>query len=117
MNPLFVAAGPLFKKNYTSKMFNNTDIYVLMCTILGLQPAQNNGSFDNIKDLLVDYYVPIRSTEVMNFEDTKTSIRILATFENYFLFWIVSILFAYFVKVLYFKKRNQLSVRADQLKI
>jgi ectonucleotide pyrophosphatase/phosphodiesterase family protein 5 len=59
MRPIFVATGPDFKKNYIANTFNNTDIYILMCTLLGLEPGQHDGSFDNIKDLLVDNQTPI----------------------------------------------------------
>lgn len=52
MHGIFVARGPAFKKNYIAKQFNITDVYVLMCSILELQPAPNNGSFDHVKDLL-----------------------------------------------------------------
>lgn len=44
--------GPAFKKGYLSEQFDSVDIYPLMCHILGITPAQNNGSFDNVKDLL-----------------------------------------------------------------
>jgi len=60
MHPVFVARGPAFKKNYLAKQFNSTDTYVLMCHILGLEPAANNGSFENVRDMLVnsDGYEP-----------------------------------------------------------
>lgn len=54
MHPVFVARGPAFKKNYLAKQFNSTDTYVLMCHILGLEPAANNGSFANVKDMLTN---------------------------------------------------------------
>jgi len=53
MHPVFVARGPVFKKNFLAKQFNSTDTYVLMCHILGLEPAANNGSFANVRDMLV----------------------------------------------------------------
>jgi hypothetical protein len=53
MYPIFIAHGPAFKQNYTIPSFNNVDIYPLMCFILGIQPAANNGSLENVLDMLV----------------------------------------------------------------
>ncbi|XP_060597085.1 ectonucleotide pyrophosphatase/phosphodiesterase family member 5-like [Ruditapes philippinarum] len=52
MRPFFIAMGPAFKKGYVSEQFNSVDIYPLMCHILGIEPAPNNGSLDNVKGLL-----------------------------------------------------------------
>ncbi|XP_045195112.2 ectonucleotide pyrophosphatase/phosphodiesterase family member 5-like [Mercenaria mercenaria] len=52
MRPFFVAMGPTFKKDYVSEHFNSVDIYPLMCSILGIEPAPNNGSFGNVKGIL-----------------------------------------------------------------
>lgn len=53
MHPLFIAHGPAFKKNYKTKVFNNVDIYPLMCSILGIEPALNNGSIYNVQQMLI----------------------------------------------------------------
>ncbi len=52
MHPFFIAHGPAFKKNYTSEGFRNIDIYPLMCHILDIKPYPNNGSLDQVRDLL-----------------------------------------------------------------
>ena len=52
MHPIFLAHGPAFKKSYKIKSFNNVDIYPLMCSILGVSPAANNGSLSNVVDML-----------------------------------------------------------------
>lgn len=52
MYPFFLAHGPLFKEGFLSEPFNNVDIYPLMCHVLGLNPAANNGSFEAVKHLL-----------------------------------------------------------------
>ncbi|KAL4233252.1 hypothetical protein ACF0H5_007936 [Mactra antiquata] len=54
MRPFFLAMGPAFKKGFSLKSLNNVDIYPLMCYILGLTPAPNNGSLENVKDMLVE---------------------------------------------------------------
>ena len=118
MHPLFVATGPAFKKNYISKMLNNTDIYILMCTILGLTPAQHNGSFNNIKDLLANDYVLPGSTVTNKDEDfdiilivnVKPYFKDIATI-NYFLILVICLLVICFIK-----SKSQLSVRADPIK-
>lgn len=55
MFPMFIAHGPAFKKDFKIKSFNNVDLYPLMCLILGVKPAYNNGSLDNVVDML-EYY-------------------------------------------------------------
>ena len=52
MHPLFIAMGPSFKKNASVEIFNNVDVYPLMCHILKLTPAPNNGTLDVVKHLL-----------------------------------------------------------------
>lgn len=53
MHPFFIARGPSFKKGFKIDTFNNVDIYPLMCEILGIKPAPNNGSLENVKSLLI----------------------------------------------------------------
>ena len=55
MHPVFVARGPAFKQDYLiNTTVNSVDIYLLMCTILDLTPAEHNGTFNNISDFLKD---------------------------------------------------------------
>ncbi|CAL1538506.1 unnamed protein product [Lymnaea stagnalis] len=54
MHPFFVAMGPSFKKNFSIETFNNVDLYPLLCHLLNLKPAPNNGSLDIVSQLLVD---------------------------------------------------------------
>jgi predicted AlkP superfamily pyrophosphatase or phosphodiesterase len=49
---IFYAAGPAFKKNYKFKELNNVDVYNLICKILELKPAPNDGNPKNIKKIL-----------------------------------------------------------------
>ncbi|CAC5359201.1 ENPP5 [Mytilus coruscus] len=53
MRPFFIGFGQAFKKGLVSEPFESVDIYPLMCHILGIQPAPNNGSLDNVRHLLV----------------------------------------------------------------
>jgi hypothetical protein len=52
MFPIFIGHGPAFKKDFKIEPFNNVDIYPLMCFILGIQPAINNGSLEKVIDML-----------------------------------------------------------------
>ncbi|CAF0945242.1 unnamed protein product [Didymodactylos carnosus] len=56
MRSIFYAYGPQFRKNFTSSIpFYNVDLYSLMCIILDIKNIrQTNGSFNNIKDFLLD---------------------------------------------------------------
>jgi predicted AlkP superfamily pyrophosphatase or phosphodiesterase len=52
MHAIFYAAGPAFKKGYAFDQLNNTDIYNLICRILKISPAKNDGNPENINYLL-----------------------------------------------------------------
>jgi alkaline phosphatase D len=52
MYAIFYAAGPSFKKNYKLKELNNVDIYNLICKILNITPAKNDGDPAHIKGML-----------------------------------------------------------------
>lgn len=54
MHPVFMASGPVFKKNFTQeKIAYSVDVYPLMCYILGISHGVINGTLDNFKDLIV----------------------------------------------------------------
>ncbi|XP_006815153.1 ectonucleotide pyrophosphatase/phosphodiesterase family member 5-like [Saccoglossus kowalevskii] len=59
MHPFFIAHGPAFKSNFTSKPFNNVDVYPLICHIMGLQPGPNNGSLNVVNDMLIASVIPV----------------------------------------------------------
>lgn len=52
MFPIFIAHGPSFKRNFTVGTFKNVDIYPLMCFVLGIRPALNNGSLEVVMDMV-----------------------------------------------------------------
>ena len=50
---LFRAVGPSFKKGgYKSSMFQNIDIYPLLCHLLGIKPAPVDGKLERIREIL-----------------------------------------------------------------
>lgn len=52
MFSIFYAAGPSFRRNYKFRELNNVDIYNLVCHILNLVPAKNDGDPEHIKGIL-----------------------------------------------------------------
>ncbi|XP_072265018.1 ectonucleotide pyrophosphatase/phosphodiesterase family member 1-like [Pyxicephalus adspersus] len=52
MQALFIGYGPKFKYNTEVQPFENIEIYNLMCDLLGIEPAANNGSHGSLNHLL-----------------------------------------------------------------
>jgi ectonucleotide pyrophosphatase/phosphodiesterase family protein 7 len=52
MGASFIAAGPAFRHGYTSAPFQNIHVYDLLCHLLGIRPAPNDGSLDLTRVLL-----------------------------------------------------------------
>ena len=52
MHAIFYAVGPDFKKGYRQPVFNNVDVYELIARLLDLDPASNDGDFNEIKGML-----------------------------------------------------------------
>jgi predicted AlkP superfamily pyrophosphatase or phosphodiesterase len=52
MQATFIAHGTAFKRAYTAEPFENIQVYNLMCRILGLTPAKNDGNLDAVRDML-----------------------------------------------------------------
>ena len=52
MQAMFVAAGPAFRRGAVVAPFQNIHVYDLLCGILGLTPAPNDGSPDSTRALL-----------------------------------------------------------------
>lgn len=64
MKSVFLASGPSFRSGLITPAINNTDIYSLVCYLLGVQPRANNGSLDVVKSMLTETALSV---------DTKTS--------------------------------------------
>jgi predicted AlkP superfamily pyrophosphatase or phosphodiesterase len=52
MRAFFLAYGPSFKKGERISSFQNIHVYELMCRLLNLEPAPNDGHPDSLKHLL-----------------------------------------------------------------
>ena len=53
MHAIFVAHGPSFRKDLTAKPFQNVQLYNLMCALIDIEPAENNGTWGALHHLLV----------------------------------------------------------------
>lgn len=52
MRATFLAAGPAFRRGVTAPPFQNIHVYELLCHVLGIAPAANDGSLDSVRVLL-----------------------------------------------------------------
>ena len=52
MQATFIAHGAAFKKGFAAEPFENIQVYNLMCKILGLTPAKNDGNLEVVRDML-----------------------------------------------------------------
>ena len=52
MRAIFVAAGPAFKSGLVAEPFQNIHVYDLLCAILALKPAPNDGRLDSVRAML-----------------------------------------------------------------
>ncbi len=52
MQAIFVAHGAAFKRGYVAEPFENIEVYNLMCKILGLTPAKNDGNIRKVQGML-----------------------------------------------------------------
>lgn len=52
MQATFIAHGSAFRKGYVAEPFENIHVYELMCRILGLKPARNDGSLAKVSGML-----------------------------------------------------------------
>jgi len=52
MRGVFVGHGPGFKNNFVGPGFSNIHLYEMMCRLLEINPANNDGSLDSIRVFL-----------------------------------------------------------------
>ncbi|KAK4288129.1 hypothetical protein Pmani_038829 [Petrolisthes manimaculis] len=58
MNTLFVALGPDFRRDFEVEAFQNIELYNLMCHLLDITPAPNNGTWGALNHLLASPPTP-----------------------------------------------------------
>ncbi|XP_044530459.1 ectonucleotide pyrophosphatase/phosphodiesterase family member 3 [Gracilinanus agilis] len=65
MEAIFLAHGPAFKEETEVEPFENIELYNLMCDLLHIQPAPNNGTHGSLNHLLkAPFYTPSHPKEV-----------------------------------------------------
>jgi predicted AlkP superfamily pyrophosphatase or phosphodiesterase len=52
MQATFIANGPAFKRGFVAEPFSNVEVYNVMCKILGLKPAKNDGDLQRVSAML-----------------------------------------------------------------
>jgi alkaline phosphatase D len=52
MHGVFCAVGPAFRKGIAVDSFENVEVYNIVCKILGLKPAPNDGKLENVLNFL-----------------------------------------------------------------
>ncbi|MCF8366130.1 MAG: ectonucleotide pyrophosphatase/phosphodiesterase [Bacteroidales bacterium] len=53
MHAIFYASGPAFKSDgFVNPVFRNVSLYPLMCKILNLNPAPNDGNLEEVREML-----------------------------------------------------------------
>ena len=52
MQATFIGHGSAFKRGYVAEPFSNVEVYNLMCKILGLTPAKNDGELRHVSGML-----------------------------------------------------------------
>eukprot|EP00064_Thunnus_orientalis_P012889 superscaffoldBa00002030_g12925 len=65
MRTIFMGHGPSFKFQKKVPEFENIELYNVMCDLLGLRPAPNNGTYGSLNDMLKEPpYQPTMPEEV-----------------------------------------------------
>lgn len=54
MRAIFFANGPKFRKQFLHPPFDNLDLFNLICLVLDMKPTPNNGTIENVRNLLID---------------------------------------------------------------
>ncbi|CAC5402295.1 ENPP5 [Mytilus coruscus] len=67
MKPIFLARGPNIKENHIADTFRSIDIYPMICHLLGIQPAPNNGSLTATSGFLVATGTNVASANIVSF--------------------------------------------------
>ncbi|XP_077443307.1 ectonucleotide pyrophosphatase/phosphodiesterase family member 1 [Stigmatopora argus] len=65
MQAIFIGYGPGFKSNMTVSPFENIELYNLMCDLLGIPPAPNNGTHGSLNHLLTHpVHLPVHPAQL-----------------------------------------------------
>lgn len=51
MHMVFYGSGPAFRENYRQRSFQNQNMYLILCRLLGIEPAPNDGDWRAVKGM------------------------------------------------------------------
>ncbi|MEG1611704.1 MAG: ectonucleotide pyrophosphatase/phosphodiesterase [Alistipes sp.] len=54
MRTIFYGSGPAFKVDYRQRKFQNQNIYLILCKLLGIEPAPNDGDWHDVQSMFRD---------------------------------------------------------------
>lgn len=54
MHMVFYASGSAFRKGYQQGSFQNQNMYLILCRLLGIEPAPNDGEWKDVKRMFRD---------------------------------------------------------------
>ena len=77
MQAIFLARGPSFKSEMVTRPFENVQLYNLICALVNVTPAENNGTWGALHHLLVD--PPHFNRDLIDLEEFPAMPTILRT--------------------------------------
>lgn len=51
MQMVFYGSGPAFRENYRQQSFQNQNMYLILCRLLGIEPAPNDGDWRDVRGM------------------------------------------------------------------
>lgn len=51
MHMVFYGSGPAFREHYRQRSFQNQNLYLILCRLLGIEPAPNDGDWREVKGM------------------------------------------------------------------
>lgn len=51
MHMVFYGSGPAFRNDYRQRSFQNQNMYLILCHLLGIEPAPNDGDWNDIRKM------------------------------------------------------------------
>lgn len=53
MSMVFYGTGPAFRKGYEQRSFQNLNMYIILCHLLGVEPSENDGDWNAVRNMFV----------------------------------------------------------------
>ena len=53
MSMVFYGTGPAFRKGYEQHSFQNLNMYIILCHLLGVEPSENDGDWSAVRKMFV----------------------------------------------------------------